>query len=271
MSAHLLHEDFLRFVDALAAGAADPWEVYQEHYLAPNRAALEAWWDQCMGLPREVWIERVRSVRTEDYGLLREVAREADLEELTQDAVARCEAVLPMAPEPEVYFLVGFFSPDGFAFQVEGEWAIGIGMERLGSVNLVPILVAHEYGHCHRRRRATARTLGERLVDEGFAVELSARAFPERPTHDHLLMHAGQVAAMGQYERLLWQAVKPFLDSQEEAVAARVLYGRTGRGELPSRAGIYLGWRMVSRLLESEAVGFDASAAEVLAAGGDVA
>ena len=107
-------------------------------------------------------------------------------------------------------------------------------------------------------------------MDEGFAVELAARAFPERPTHDHLLMHAGQVAAMGQYERLLWQAVKPFLASQEEAVAARVLYGRTGRSELPSRAGIYMGWRLVSRFLESRPGGFDAPAAEVLAAGGDV-
>ncbi len=270
MSAHLLYEDFLRFVDALAAGAADPWEVYGDHYLGPNRAALEAWWEQCMGLPREVWVERVRRVRPEDHGLLREVVREADLEELAQEAIARCELVVPMAPEPEVYFLVGFFSPDGFAFQVEGEWAIGIGMERLGSLNLVPILVAHEYGHCYRRRQATPRTLGDRLVGEGFAVEVAARSFPERPTHDHLLMHAGQVAAVGQYERLLWQAVKPFLESQEEAVAARVLYGRTGRSELPSRAGIYMGWRLVSRFLESGPGRFDASAAEVLAAGGDV-
>lgn len=265
MSAHLLYEDFLRFLDGLSAGAADPWEVYEERYLGPNRAALEAWWEQCMGLPTEVWAERVRRVRPTDYALLRDVVLEADLTELAQEAMTRCRLVLPMDPEPEVYYLVGFFSPDGFAFEVEGEWAIGIGMERLGSLELVPILLAHEYAHCYRRRRGRPTRLGERLVEEGFAVEVATRAFPERPEHDHLLMHAGQVAALRGYERALWKAIEPLLGSEEEAVAARVLYGQARRGEMPSRAGMYLGWRLVREFMERKSGGFDAPAERVLA------
>lgn len=266
MSAHLLYEDFFRFLDGLAAGAADPWEVYEERYLGPNRVVLEAWWEQCLGLPGEVWQERVRRVRPEDYGLLREVVRETDLGEVAREAMARCQVVLPVEPEPEVYYLVGFFSPDGFAFEVAGEWAIGIGMERFGELNLVPILLAHEYAHCYRRRLGRPRRLGERLVEEGFAVELAARAFPERPEHDRLLMHAGQVAALGGYERALWKAIMPLLDSEEEAVAARVLYGQAERGGMPSRAGMYLGWRLVREFMEKESGGFDAPGERVLAA-----
>ena len=265
MSAHLTYEDFLRFLDGLSGGAADPWAAYEEQYRAPNRAVLEAWWDQCMGQPREVWEERVRRVRPENYSLLREVVREADLEGLAGEAMARCQAVLQMDPEPEVYYLVGFFSPDGFAFEVEGEWAIGIGMERLGNLRLVPILLAHEYAHCYRRRLGRPSRLGERLVEEGFAVEVSARAYPERPEHDHLLMHAGQVAALRGYERALWKVIAPLLDSEEEGIAARVLYGQARRGEMPSRAGMYLGWRLVREFMEKEPGRFDAPAERVLA------
>ena len=225
---------------------------------------LEAWWEQCLGLPKAVWMERVRRVRPEEYGLLREVVREADLEELARETIARCQAVLPFRPDPEVYYLVGFFSPDGFAFEVEGEWAIGIGMERLGSLRLVPVLVAHEYAHCYRRRREQPRKLGERLVEEGFAVELAARIFPERPLQDHLLMRGGQVAALREYESRLWEAIGPLLDSTDEAIAARVIYGRAGREKWPSRAGVYLGWRLVRDFMAKEPAGFDVPAERVL-------
>jgi hypothetical protein len=260
----LLYEDFLRFVEALAARSDDPWELYQRHYLGPHRAVLEAWWEQCLGLPREAWEERVRAIRPENYGLLREVVGEADLAEMAREAMVRCQALLPLEPEPEVYYLVGFFSPDGFAFQLEGKWAIGIGMERLGSLRLVPVLLAHEYAHCYRRRRGAPRTLGERVVEEGFAVELAARAFPERPTAEHLLMRPGQVSALRQYETPLWEAVQPLLASEDEGLAARLIYGRVDRGDWPSRAGVYVGWRLVWEFLAKGAKGFDAPAEEVL-------
>ena len=143
--------------------------------------------------------------------------------------------------------------------------AIGIGMERLGNLRLVPILLAHEYAHCYRRRLGRPSRLGERLVEEGFAVEVSARAYPERPEHDHLLMHAGQVAALRGYERALWKVIAPLLDSEEEGIAARVLYGQARRGEMPSRAGMYLGWRLVREFMEKEPGRFDAPAERVLA------
>jgi len=266
MPVHLLYEDFFRFLEALAVGPADPWEVYQRCYLEPHRAALEAWWEQCIGRPRVVWQDRVRSLRPQDYGLLYDVVREGDLREIARQVTARCQEIIPLCPEPDIYCLVGFFSPEGFAFEVEGQWAIGIGMERLGNLRLVPVLLAHEYGHCYRRSLGKSRTLGERLVDEGFAVELSARVLPERPTHDHLLMRPGQLAALRQYQAQLWQAVEPLLGSQDEALAGRIIYGRGERQRWPSRAGVYLGWRLVQEFLQARPGGFAAPAALVLAA-----
>ena len=264
VSAHLLYRDFLRFLDALAADPSDPWELYQSLYLNPNREVLEAWWEQCMGRPRSVWQDRVRSIHPQDYGGLRAIVQEGDLAAIAQDAMARCQRILPMSPEPEVYFLVGFFSPEGFAFQVNRRWAIGIGMERLQSQRLVPILLAHEYGHCYRRSLGHPTDLGQRLVDEGFAVEISVRAYPERPRHEHLFMRPGQLAALRQYEVRLWTAIAPIVPLRSEKLAAQVIYGRGEVQKWPSRAGVYLGWRIVQEFLDAEPNGFGAPAERVL-------
>jgi len=266
MAAHLLYRDFLRFIDALSDGRADPWELYRDLYLGPNRAPLEAWWEQCIGRPQSLWADRVRSIRAGDYGLLRSLVEGADLEEVARDTIARCQAALALSPEPEVYFLVGFFSPDGFAFEVSGRAAIGLGMERFGGLGRIPILLAHEYGHCYRRALAAPESLAERLVDEGLAVALSARVFPDRPLAEHLLMTPGQVTALSRYEGRLWAAVEPFLNSRDRSIAGRLLYGRAGKNKWPSRAGVYLGWRLADEFLRAEGSHFDAPAQRVLAA-----
>jgi len=264
VSVHLLYQDFLRFLDALEADQSDPWELYHSLYLDPNREVLEAWWEQCIGRPRSVWKDRVRGIHPHDYGGLRAVVQEGDLAGIARDTMARCRRILPGSGEPDVHFLVGFFSPEGFAFRVGGRWAIGIGMERLQGQRFAPILLAHEYGHCYRRSLGYPENLGQRLVDEGFAVELSARAYPERPRHEHLLMRPGQLAALRQYEARLWTAIAPIVVSRSEKLAAQVIYGRGEVQAWPSRAGVYLGWRIVQEFLDMEPNGFDAPAERLL-------
>jgi uncharacterized protein YjaZ len=219
-----------------------------------------------MGYGVEVWRERVRRVRPQDYGFLREVVADSDLSGVARDAMARCQKILPLPQEPEIYFLVGFFSPDGFAFQVEERWAIGIGMERIAKVDTIKLLLAHEYMHCYRNKLGRPTTLGERMVEEGFAVEMAARAFPDVPHEQHMMVRGGQLHAFREYENRLWEAVGELLDSRDQALAARVLYGRAEGREWPSRAGMYLGWRLVQHFLDSGRGGFDAAAAHVLGA-----
>ena len=48
MSAHLLYQDFLRFLEALSASGEDPWLLYQRHYLGKHglrsgRGGTSAW------------------------------------------------------------------------------------------------------------------------------------------------------------------------------------------------------------------------------------
>jgi hypothetical protein len=248
---HLLYPDFFRFLEELSVGLSDPWLVYEDLYLAPHRAVLEAWWEQVLGLPRETWVDRVRQVRPQDYGLLQAVVAEGDLQALAEEALARSRAVLSYQPEPDIHFLVGFFSPDAFVFRVQSAWAIGIGLERFRSQRLMPVLIAHEYLHVFRKRLPEPRTLRERMVEEGFAVAFSARAFPDRPAEEHLLMRPGQVAVMQQYEARLWGTVSAAggMDSTDRKVSERVIYGQAGPRDLPSRAGVYLGWRMVEEYL----------------------
>ncbi len=265
MSVHLLYEDFLRFIHALAAGEGEAWDLYCKYYLTPNRSVLEAWWEQCLGLPAATWVDRVRRVRPQEYEVLHQVIAEDDVQGMARDSLERCQEVVSLRPEPEVYFLVGFFSPDGFAFIVEGEWAIGIGMERLTSSRLIPVLVAHEYAHCYRRRLSKSRTLGDRLVEEGFAVELSAHAFPERSQAEHLLMQPGQAAALRDYEGELWRHISPHLGSEEPEISGKLLYGFPEKAEWPGRAGVYLGWRLASEFLADGLGGFDSDAELVLA------
>jgi len=267
MAVHLLYQDFFRFLEALSRAPADPWTVYEEHYLRPHRAALEAWWEQVIGLPQETWTDRVCQARPQDYGLLQMVVEEGDLEEVARNTLTRCQAVLPLSPEPDSYFLVGFYSPDAFTFRVEEEWAIGVGLERLRSQKLIPVLLAHEYLHCFRKRcLPPARTLGERMVEEGFAVAFSARVFPDRPRHDHLLMRPGQVAVMRDYEERLWSVIRPLLEIEDEQVAARIIYGQAERDRWPSRSGVYLGWRMAEEFLEREPGRWEAEAGAVFLA-----
>ena len=260
MATHPLYRDFLTFLDRLAAGRDDPWALYEACYLEPHRPVLSAWWEQCLGLPLETWQARVRSIRPSDYGLLRTLVEQAPPEAIAARALEACGAAVgrlrPQPPSPsalpplppDIYLLVGFFSPDAFVFRVREEWAIGLGLERFGDWSRLPVLVAHEYAHCLRRRHLPApATLKQRLVDEGLAAHFSRLAFPEQPLPDHLLMTRGEYNSLLAYGPRLLAAVEPHLDSTDPETLRRFLFGRM-KGQ-PARAGCLLGYRMVEETM----------------------
>jgi len=253
MPTHLLAPNFFEFLDQLVLEpAVDPWEHYRRGYLDRHPNFLRAWWAQCFGRPEEEWADRVRGVRPEHYVLLRELVTQIDLEKMWDDTWAACRQALPAeSREPEVYFMVGFFSPDAFVIKVGEDWRIGVGLERFWDFSRLSVLLAHECCHWFRRGRGLggATTLGERLVEEGMAVGFSRRAQPDRPLPQHLLMPTSQFNTLQRYETLLWEQIEPDLSSADTKVIQRALYGlvrRRGTGApLPSRAGVYLGWRLV--------------------------
>ncbi|MDH5386611.1 MAG: hypothetical protein OEY18_18070, partial [Candidatus Aminicenantes bacterium] len=58
-----------------------------------------------------------------------------------------CSGIVSPREEPDVYPMVGFFSPDGFVMNFKGRPVICFGLERFRDFKLLKILFAHEYAH----------------------------------------------------------------------------------------------------------------------------
>jgi hypothetical protein len=245
-----LYRGFLRFLDTVRPGS-DAWGAYQRHYLEPNRAVLDAAWNQCVGLDEDSRRARVRRVRPEHYAHLRELLGGEHPVPIVREALDRCREVLRMETEPTVDLLVGFFSPDGFVFRVGAEWEIGIGLERYRSWHLLPIVIVHEVAHWVRRRRRpeAGATVAERMAAEGLSVAFSQAVYPERPLAEHLRLSRQSLEWLEAHEASLWRLVRRRLEAAEPAL----LFGptadvRSGR-EAPPRSWVYLGYRAVSAFL----------------------
>ena len=111
-------------------------------------------------------------------------------------------APLPIEPEPDVYLFVGFFSADGKTLEIQGQPAIALGLERFKDFRDLPLLVAHEYGHCAQKVLLKdiipeeGRTLLSCLMPEGLAVLFTEALYPEIPLHRHLFIPAGPPAVV---------------------------------------------------------------------------
>jgi len=252
------YRDFFVFLDrlidaeaaSLVVSEVEPWALYEQHYLGPHRAFLSAWWEQCMGRPIEVWQRRVEAVRPEHYAGIRAMLASCNPEAEGQEALRRCQALLP-APEPKVNLMMGFFSPDGFVIQVEGEWQIGLGLERLGEDKRIPLLVAHEYAHWYRHNSGLPKpkNLGERLIEEGLAAHLSILAYPERPLAQHLFISDSRLSTFQEYRDSLIQAALRRLNERDEAAIQGFLYSQAPGPDLPPRPGGFVGYELVKEYL----------------------
>jgi uncharacterized protein YjaZ len=246
---HDLSDDFFRFLDDLHAGAG-PWAAYRKRYLGPHREVVTAVREQVVGIDEAAWRERVERVRPGDYDGLGALLAGADLEEIAAQSLARCREALDCQAVPDVYFVVGFFSPDAFLLKLRGGWQIAVGLERLSGLTRLPLLIAHEYGHWARRRLRPqeAETLGERMAAEGVSIVLTRRLYPQRPLADHLGVHRSRLNALAEAEAAGWQAVAPHLKESDPGVFQRFLSGVGPGGGLPPRIGVYLGYRAARAL-----------------------
>lgn len=245
MSIHLLYADFFRFLDRLP-DCADPWELYREIYLEPHREVLTAYIQQVMRVDEETWRLRAQAVRPQHYSQLREVAETQDLPSLVEETLSRCAAAAREVPGPDVVLLVGFFSPDGFLFRVREKLCIGIGMERWRDFDLLPLFVAHEYGHYLRRNRLgdADTSLAEAIAAEGVAIAFSQRVYPQRPLHQHLRTSSARLRWWREHASLLWGKVMPHLRTTRPDIIHRFLAGDAE--SVLSRSGAYLGYTSVA-------------------------
>ena len=104
-------------------------------------------------------------------------------------------------------------------------------------------------------------TLRELLVNEGLAVAAAHRVAPGFEPWEYLGYSRRVYRRLRQLEAFLMRAVRPEIDERGLGYRLRYLAGgvpaaqRLVSGKIvPERAGYYLGWRMVERLVEREGI-----------------
>jgi hypothetical protein len=195
-------------------------------------------------------------VRRGHYTVLEHLAAENDLDRKTAVTIELCRRLLPRIPEPDVYLMVGFFSADGFLVTLRGRPVIGIGLERYRDLRPLDIVLAHEYCHYARQtvlgddRRSSEEHLGEKLFAEGLSVHFSRKVFPERPLSDHLLISRQRLNWCRENEPMMLDLIRGRLPGGE---LIPVLFGTQSLSHgLPPRAGMYLGYRLVEKMMEKK-------------------
>lgn len=250
-----LYKDFLNFLDSLPED--DPWPSYERLYLRPHKNFFETYWGNFAHFDREQIAQRVRQIKREDYGQLRSLIQSEDPVRLAEEALRRCRKILPLDPEPQVYLFVGFFSADGVTIELEGAPAVAIGMERFRDVRDLPLIVAHEYGHCAQRVHLKdffpkEGNLLYSIVAEGLSVLFSEAAYPEISLNRHLYLTP---------ER--WQWAKENRDTILELAAADLASNKLipilfGPGDpnagLPPRLGYFVAREMLGHCLSHHGV-----------------
>jgi len=248
-----LYKDFFDFLEKIETGR-DPWEVYRDIYIRPHAKFFKSYWTAFLPhIDLGTLQNRVRRVRRGHYAVLEHLIFESDLERRVADTIDACHRRLPRASRPDVYLMVGFFSADGFVVFFQERPAIGIGLERYRDFRLLDIILAHEYCHCARQtasgesRTDSKEHLDQKLFSEGLSVHFSRQIFPQRPLCDHLLMSRQRLNWCQENEGMLLGLVEGRLSSPE---LIPVLFGTGNFAEgIPPRAGMYLGYRLVERML----------------------
>jgi len=195
--------------------------------------------------------QRVEAIKTSDYSRLKNLISVCNPEEIIKEAYEKCIKVVLPKEEPEVYLLIGFFSPDGFVMNFREKPVICFGLERFKDFSLLRILFAHEYAHFLLNLSCgevpEEKRLKWLLISEGLATHLSLLAFPDYKLSDHFLFRR---------DRLNWcQENEPFLREVfcSGKFSSKELMEFYDKGnpdlDIPPRAGKYLGFQAVKRYL----------------------
>lgn len=179
-----------------------------------------------------------------------ERADAADVPGQVRGGLARARSILAGDESPAV-FLIFSRRFDG---RTDGR-SIFFGVDRFGDERLrdgVSLLAAHEYNHIIRARIASFRTLIDGIVAEGLATACSELTEPGRPPHDYLLFSPEQMRWFTS-DRLatLWTGLASDPTSTDPLKRRDYLDGGSaGPCGAPPRAGYYLGYLLVRRMLD---------------------
>lgn len=245
-----LYLDFFKFLEKISSHS-EKWKIYSTYYYHPHQEFLEDYFSHFPLIDFSSLKQRVEIIKTSDYSWLKHLVSACPPEKIINEAYDRCIKIVSPKEEPEVYLLVGFFSPDGFVMNFRGKPVICFGLERFGDFRLLRILFAHEYAHfllnLGRGEVPEEKKLKWLLISEGLGTYFSFLAFPDRKLYEHFLFSR---------DTFNWcQANEPYLKeiycSGKYSSQELIDFYEKGNSELniSPRAGKYLGFQAVKRYL----------------------
>jgi hypothetical protein len=245
-----LYRDFFTFLEKITPDSSK-WEIYLTHYFKPHQEFLENYFSHFPLIDVSNLKERVERIKASDYSPQKHLTAACPPENIITEAYEKCRDIVSSKKEPEVYLLIGFFSPDAFVMNFKGKPVICFGLERFKDFRLVKILFAHEYAHfllnLSKGEVPGDKRLKWLLISEGIGTYFSSLAFPESNISDHLLMRRDRLNWCQEQEDYLRDIYCSGRFSSEELID----FYRKGNQELdiPPRAGKYLGLQAVKKYL----------------------
>ncbi len=228
------------------------WKAYSMIYVHPHQDFFETYFSHFPALDSLALKKRVERIRLSDYSWLRSLITQCPPEKIIEEAYERCYHLAPPPEEPDVYLIVGFFSPEGFVMNLRGRYVICFGLERFRDFRLLRILFAHEYGHfllnLGRGEVPEEKELKWLLVSEGICTYFSYLVFPEQKISDHFLFPRDRLNWCQENEGYLRKLYNSGEYSNQEL---RNFYQWGDPGlDIPPRAGKYLGFRAVEKYVD---------------------
>lgn len=248
------------FMAALAA--PDPGEAYRR-YLDDHRPVLSAYWhNYVLDLDSPHANEVVRRTLAADRRDLEALLAAVDVDEIAEEAWARCEIQLEVDRPTDLYLMVGVGGANAGELVVSGRGIAFICLEHftgrpnpetygLGlSPRLLPLWIAHEVAHTVRYTAASSRsdlarviqdangfydywesgsraTLRELLVNEGLAVAAARAVAPGFDLWEYLGYGRRQYRRLRELDAFLRRVTAPELDRQGLGYRLRYLAGGT--------------------------------------------
>ena len=251
MIIHSLYLDFFKFLEGLSLQSKN-WTAYSALYYQPHHDFLDACFSHFPLLDFSNLKDRVEAVKSADYAQLKNLVSVCPPEKIIQDAYKICSEIVSPQKEPDVYLMIGFFSPDGFVMNFRGKPVICFGLERFRDFSLLKILFAHEYAHYllnwSRGDVHPDEELKWLLISEGIGTCFSQCAFPEYRLSDHLMFRRDKLNWCQENESLLR---KIYCSGK---YSARELMDFYAKGDpdlnLSPQVGKFLGYLAVKKHLE---------------------
>lgn len=245
-----LYRDFFKFLEKVTPHQ-EKWDIYFSFYYQPHKEFFETYFSRFPLIDNDSLKQRVETIKISDYSGLKNLVSICNPEEIIRETYEKCTRIVLPKEEPNVYLLVGFFSPDGFVMNFRGKPVICFGLERFKDFSLLRILFAHEYAHfllnLSRGEVPEEKQLEWLLISEGMAISFSSLVFPNHMLPDHFLFKRDRFNWCQENELLLREVYCSGKFSSKELME---FYDR-GYPDLkiPPRAGKYLGFQAVKRYL----------------------